>query len=137
MNNKANGKGGGVLQLDLLSEKPIFQQIAGQIEDAVFTGGLAEGSRAPSTNELAALLGINPHTVLKGMNLLVEEGILEKKRGMGMYVAQGAVEAIRRKRQAQFYRQYVRPLLEEAAKLNMSRADVAALLEKGEEHGSD
>ena len=63
------------------SEKPIFMQIAEQLEDAIFTGIYPEESKVPSTNEIAALFNINPHTVLKGMNLLVDEAIIYKKRG--------------------------------------------------------
>ena len=52
-------------------EKPIFIQIAEQLEDSIFTGVFPEESKIPSTNEISALLNINPHTVLKGMNMLV------------------------------------------------------------------
>ena len=50
-------------------EKPIFIQIAEQLEDSIFTGIFPEETKIPSTNEISALLNINPHTVLKGMNL--------------------------------------------------------------------
>lgn len=115
-------------------EKPIFLQIAEQLEDAVFTGAFAEETQIPSTNEISALLGINPHTVLKGMNLLVDEGILYKKRGLGMFVKAGAVERIRLKRQSRFYEQYVAAMIDEAAKLHMTKADVIALIERGYQH---
>ena len=86
------------MNIDPGSDVPLFVQIAEGIEEDIFTGSYAEGDRIPSTNELSALLGINPHTVLKGMNILVDEGIIYKRRGMGMYVAgrrarQGAREA--------------------------------------------
>ena len=67
-------------------EKPIFIQIAEQLEDSIFTGVFPEETKIPSTNEIADLLNINPHTVLKGMNLLVDEEIIYKKRGLGMFV---------------------------------------------------
>ena len=62
------------------SEKPIFIQIAEQLEDSIFTGIFSEETKIPSTNEISALLNINPHTVLKGMNMLVDEEIIYKKR---------------------------------------------------------
>lgn len=65
-------------------EKPIFIQIAEQLEDSIFTKVFPEETKIPSTNELSSLLNINPHTVLKGMNLLVDEEIIYKKRGLGM-----------------------------------------------------
>lgn len=79
------------------TEKPIFIQIAEQLEDSIFTGVYPEETKIPSTNEISALLNINPHTVLKGMNLLVDEEIIYKKRGLGMFVKEGAVKRYVRK----------------------------------------
>ena len=112
-------------------EKPIFIQIAEQLEDSIFTGIYPEETKIPSTNEFSTLLNINPHTVLKGMNLLVDEEIIYKKRGLGMFVKEGAVEKIRQKRQSQFYEQYVSTLIEEANKLNMSKDEIIKLIERG------
>lgn len=119
------------------TDKPIFIQIAEQLEDSIFTGVFPEETKIPSTNEISALLNINPHTVLKGMNMLVEEEIIYKKRGLGMYVKNGAVEKIRRKRQGQFYKQYVAALIEEASKLQMTKEDVIELIERGYEDELD
>lgn len=118
-------------------EKPIFIQIAEQLEDSIFTGIFPEESKIPSTNEISALLNINPHTVLKGMNLLVDEDIMYKKRGLGMFVKQGAVEMIRCKRQGQFYDQYIAAMIREAAKLNMTKEQIIALVERGYENERD
>ena len=114
--------------------KPIFIQIAGQREDSIFTGIFPEEEKIPSTNEISALLNINPHTVLKGMNLLVDEGIIYKKRGLGMFVKEGAVEKIRRKRQGQFYDQYIAAMIAEASKLKMTKEEIIALVERGYEN---
>ena len=99
------------MKIDAGSEKPIFVQIAEQIEDSVFTGVFQEEEKIPSTNEIAVLLNINPHTVLKGMNRLVEEGIIYKRRGLGMFVQAGAVEKIRTKRRDAFFQQYVASMI--------------------------
>ena len=112
-------------------EKPIFMQIAEQLEDSIFTGVFSEETKIPSTNEISALLNINPHTVLKGMNMLVDDGIIYKKRGLGMFVKEGAVEKIRQKRQSQFYEQYVATLINEAMKLKMSKEEIISLIERG------
>ena len=125
------------MRIDAESEKPIFIQIAEQLEDSIFTGIFPEEEKIPSTNELSALLNINPHTVLKGMNLLVDEDIIYKKRGLGMYVKRGAVEKIRRKRQSQFYDQYVAALLREASKLQMTKEEIISLIERGCKHELD
>lgn len=117
--------------MNLNMEKPIFIQIAEQLEDLIFTGVFPEETKIPSTNEIAALLSINPHTVLKGMNMLVDEEIIYKKRGLGMFVKGGAVEKIRKKRKSQFYRQYIQTLISEAMKLQMSKEDIISLIERG------
>ncbi len=121
------------MKIDAGSEKPIFVQIAEQIEDSVFTGVFQEEEKIPSTNEIAVLLNINPHTVLKGMNRLVEEGIIYKKRGLGMFVQAGAVEKIRTKRRDAFFQQYVASMIQEAEKLGMTKDQVIAMVERGYE----
>ena len=123
------------LKINTNLDKPIFIQIAEQLEDSIFTGIFPEETKIPSTNEISALLNINPHTVLKGMNMLVDEEIIYKKRGLGMYVKDGAVKKIRQKRQSQFYNQYVAALIEEASKLQMTKEDVIKLIERGYEDG--
>ena len=115
-------------------DKPIFVQIAEQLEDSIFTGVFPEETKIPSTNEISALLNINPHTVLKGMNMLVDEEIIYKRRGLGMYVKAGAVKKIRSKRQDQFYNQYIEALINEAVKLQMSKEEIITLVEKGYEN---
>ena len=121
------------MKIDAGSEKPIFVQIAEQIEDSVFTGVFQEEEKIPSTNEIAVLLNINPHTVLKGMNRLVEEGIIYKRRGLGMFVQAGAVETIRTKRRDAFFQQYVASMIQEAEKLGMTKDQVIAMVERGYE----
>ncbi len=115
-------------------EKPIFIQIAEQLEDSIFTGVYLEETKIPSTNQISALLNINPHTVLKGMNMLVDEEIIYKKRGLGMFVKEGAVKRIRSKRQGQFYEQYIATLIEEASKLQMTKDEIISLIERGYKH---
>lgn len=124
------------MHIDQNMEKPIFIQIAEQLEDSIFTGAFPEETKIPSTNEISALLNINPHTVLKGMNMLVDGEIIYKKRGLGMFVKEGAVAKIRQKRQGQFYHQYVERLIAEARKLEMTKDEVIALIEGGFKHES-
>ncbi len=119
------------MRLDLESTKPIFQQISDEIEDAVFTGAFPEETQVPSTTEISAMFKINPATVLKGMNQLVEAGILYKKRGLGMFVAKGAAENIRQKRRKEFLQSFVRPMIEEAEKLALSESEIIELVKRG------
>jgi len=110
--------------------RPIFQQIAEQIENDIISGVLPEETQVPSTNEFAAFHRINPATAGKGVNLLVDAGILYKKRGIGMFVAEGARARLVATRRDQFREQFVAPLLAEATKLGISSADVAAMIQK-------
>lgn len=112
--------------------RPIFLQIAEQIENDIIAGTLPEEAQVPSTNEFATFFRINPATAGKGVNLLVDAGILYKKRGIGMFVAEGARERLVASRREQFTTQYVRPLVEEAAKLGISRDQLADLIRKEE-----
>ena len=110
--------------------KPIFQQIAERIESDVLDGVLAEEGQVPSTNEIAAFYRINPATAAKGVNLLVDEGLLYKRRGIGMFVAPGARAQVLAKRREQFYRQYVQPLHLEARKLGISMEELTNLIQR-------
>ena len=86
---------------------------------------------------MAAMWKINPHTVLKGMNILVDEDMIYKKRGLGMFVKEGAVQKIREKRQKNFYDTYIESLVEEAKKLGMSYEEIIRLIERGYGNGSN
>lgn len=110
--------------------RPIFVQIAEQIENDIIAGALVEETQVPSTNEFAAFYRINPATALKGVNLLVDDGILYKKRGIGMFVATGAKERLKTQRKQRFSAEFVRPLLEEAAKLGIGSRELAEMIRK-------
>ena len=92
----------------LTQEKSIYIQIKEMIEQDILRDILLEEERVPSTNELAKLYAINPATAAKGVNLLVDEGILYKKRGIGMFVTAGAKKKIMEKRKKNFYDDYVK-----------------------------
>ena len=108
--------------------RPIFVQIAEQIENDILSGTLAEESQVPSTNEFAAFYRINPATAGKGVNILVDDGILYKKRGIGMFVAEGSRARLVAKRRDQFQSEYVRPLVAEAGKLGISATALADMI---------
>jgi DNA-binding transcriptional regulator YhcF (GntR family) len=112
--------------------RPIFMQIAERIEDDIIDGELPEESQVPSTNQFAALYRINPATAAKGVNLLVDEGILYKKRGIGMFVKTGAREELREKRKEQFYEQYVVTMVREAEKLGITAEQLTDMILKGD-----
>ncbi len=112
------------------NKKPIFIQVREKIEDQIVNEQLQEGEQAPSTNQLVNFYKINHVTVSKGINQLVDKGILYKKRGIGMFVAKGAKEKLIRKRKDAFVDDYVVPLVLEAGKLGISQNEVFELIKK-------
>jgi len=107
---------------------PLFMQIAEQIADDVAEGNLAEGERVPSTNELAAFYRINPATAAKGINMLIDDGLLDKRRGIGMFVADGARERLLADRRKRFAEQYLDPMLLEAKRLGIDVDTLISLI---------
>lgn len=106
--------------LDLSSDKSIYMQIAEIIENEIIFGNLKDEEQAPSTNQFAKIYNINPATAGKGLNLLVEEKILYKKRGIGMFVSEGARKKIINKRQSIFYKEILPQIIEEAKRLEIN-----------------
>ena len=119
------------MQIDFDSERPIFQQIADGLEDAILSGVFPEGSQIPSITEFSVTYKINPATALKGINLLVDENIVYKKRGLGMFVTEGAAEKLRQKRKESFYENFIKAMVEEAKRLEISREELKAMMERG------
>ena len=110
------------------SNKPIFTQVRESIEDQIVNDQLKEGEQAPSTNQLVNFYKINHATVSKGINQLVDEGILFKRRGIGMFVAEGAKETLIKNRKKDFVDNYVRGLVEEAGKLGITQKEIIELI---------
>jgi GntR family transcriptional regulator len=107
---------------------PLFQQIGAQLADEIADGTLAEGGRVPSSNEFAAYYRINPATAAKGINVLIDQGLLEKRRGIGMFVAQGARERLLAERRRRFAQLYIEPMLAEARRLEMDPDELVSLV---------
>jgi GntR family transcriptional regulator len=110
-------------------DRPLFLQIVEQLESAIVDGSLPEGAQVPSTNELAAFHRINPATALKGVTRLVADGVLHKRRGIGMFVSTGARELLLQRRHAAFSETFVRPLVEEARRIGIAPEELHALLD--------
>ena len=110
--------------------KPIFLQIKEQLEDSIINGSIKQGERVPSTNEFAAYYKINPATAAKGINELVAEDILYKRRGVGMFVTDHAKEILIEKRKKLFYENYMLPLKNEANKLRISTDELIEMAKR-------
>ena len=123
------------MTFDFDSEVPIYLQVAEEIQDAILCGAFPEDTQVPSTTEISVTYKINPATVLKGMTLLTEDGVLYKKRGVGMFVSPGAAGQIRQKRRRQFYETYIVKLINEAEKLDISQGEILQMIRSGRKDG--
>jgi len=121
--------------LQISDDKPIFLQIYEGIEEAIAGGAFPEKTQIPSTTEFSVTYRINPATVLKGVTMLVEEGLVYKKRGVGMFVASGAREKVLEKRRTRFYERYISEMLAEAKRLGISKDALSEMIGKG--YGND
>ena len=110
--------------------RPIFLQLAEMLEEGIISGAYPEEGQIPSITEFSATLKINPATALKGINLLVDEGLVYKKRGVGMFVSTGARDALLKKRQESFYTDRVRPVAREASSLGLTLPELTRLVER-------
>ncbi|MEG0617107.1 MAG: GntR family transcriptional regulator [Oscillospiraceae bacterium] len=114
---------------NLDSNSSIFLQIGKMLEDDILRDILREDEQVPSTNELAKLYSINPATAAKGINLLVDDNILYKKRGIGMFVASGAKDIIITKRKTSFISEYIKTLVQEAKSLGISENELITMIQ--------
>lgn len=113
-----------------MSGKPIYLKIADELRDLIGAGTLAPGDRVPSTNELSAYHSVNPTTSAKALTELFNEGLLEKRRGLGMFVLESAREQVLRTRREAFVRDFVQPFVHEANQLGITTEEMTAMIEK-------
>lgn len=125
------------MKLQLDEEKPIYQQIKAYLETSIISGSMSAGERIPSTNEFAKFYQINPATAAKGVNELVAEEIIEKRRGVGMFVTEEAREILIEKRKRQFYENYISPLKEEAERLEITEEQLLTMVRGEENHNEN
>jgi DNA-binding transcriptional regulator YhcF (GntR family) len=116
----------------IADEVPLFHQLAAQIAENIATGVYPEETAVPSATEFAVFYQMNPATASKGVNLLVEQGVLYKKRGIGMFVATGARAQLQARRREEFRQRYLRPLLHEARILDIDPGDLHRMIDEEE-----
>lgn len=113
-----------------MSSEPLFVQIRQHIEDMILSGQLAPDEQVPSSTQMVKFFQVNHLTVLKGMNLLVDEGIIYKKRGLGMFVSADARERIQQSRRDDFVGGFVLPLVREARRLGIADGELASIVSR-------
>ena len=115
--------------MDIIQESiPIFVKISEGIKDHILSGDLKENEQLPSTTQISKQYNINISTVTKGYNLLVPEGIVYKKKGIGMFISEGAVEKLIKDRRNTFQEKYVVTMLEEAKRLRYTAEDLQKIV---------
>ena len=122
--------------MQLNDKKPIFEQIKDWLSDQILSENLKPDDRIPSTNEIVEFYKVNHLTVAKGVNQLADQGVIYKKRGVGMFVASDAREKLMETRKQNFVEDYLKPMIEEAEKLGLAQTELEALIDK-EKKGSD
>lgn len=100
------------------------------IENLIMNDTFKIGDQVYSTTQLSNMYNINPATARKGLTLLVEECIIFKKRGIGMFVSSDAVNLLLMKRKNNLYKNYILPLMDEARTLGLSSAEIIELIQK-------
>lgn len=114
----------------LNEDTPIFLQIADMIKDDLVEGLLSEGEQIPSTTELSNFYNINRATAQKGIALLMDEGIVAKKRGIGVFIAEDARDKLVNTRMQDFSNSYIQNMVKEAKRLNISKAELIRRVEQ-------
>jgi GntR family transcriptional regulator len=105
---------------------PIYRQIADKIKADVLSGALDGDEQIMSTNQYAAFYRINPATAAKAFQQLVDEGVLYKKRGIGMFVSPAARDSLREQRRTRFFDDVVDPMVAEARAIGISVDEIVA-----------
>ena len=114
---------------------PIFVKITEGIKDHILMGDLKEGEQLPSTTMISREYNINIATVNKAVNILVSEGIAFKKRGIGMFVSEGAREKLKDKARTKLIEEHISKLVEEAKKLGIGKTELIDIIRKDESWG--
>lgn len=112
------------------NEKPIYIQLADWLSDMIIEGAVSEGGQIPSTTEISVTYKVNPATALKGVNILVDKNILYKKRGVGMFVSEGAVKILKEERKKDFQQSFVKAMVDEAKKLGIDKKEITSMIER-------
>ena len=109
---------------------PIYLQIADRIRRSVLSGELREGDQVMSTTQYATTHRINPATAAKAMGLLVDEGLIHKRRGIGMFVSDGARDQLRTARRESYWEQVMQPALDDARALDITTDEIIIWLKE-------
>ena len=111
-------------------ERPVFLQIMDMIEDDILSGVYKTDDIIISTTQISKLLNVNPTTSVKAISKLTDEGILYKKRGIGMCVSNNAKEMVLTRRKKNFITDTIPQLLSEAGKLGITENELIEIIRR-------
>jgi GntR family transcriptional regulator len=118
-----------LVNIDLHSSEPIFEQIAFAVKEAVARGDLASGAQLPSVRELAHDLSVNPNTIVRAYELLTREGVVVRRQGAGCFVT-GRPSALSGKHRRRQLTELVQRMVTEAFHLGFEAGDVQKAVEQ-------
>jgi DNA-binding transcriptional regulator YhcF (GntR family) len=116
--------------MEFREPKGIYLQIAEQIRDRILRGEWRDGERVPSIRELAGTVGVNPNTIIKSYQALMDKQIIENQRGLGYFVATGARQRILDDMKSEFVREELPRLFETMRLLGVEIDDLAEHFER-------
>ncbi len=128
---------GAVTILNTDGTKPIYVQIAEWLETEIMNGHFQTDEKVYSQYQLAEMYTINPATAAKGLNLLADENILYKKRGLGMFVTENAKERIIQKRRNQTLKRLIEEVVLEARRLEIEDRELITMIKHVQTEGGD
>ena len=104
--------------------KAIYLQIADRVCEDIILGTYAEAGRIPSVREYAQMIEVSANTVARSFDYLQQKGVLLNRRGVGLFVADNAVEAIKRMRREVFLSEELEAFMRQAVLLDISEQDL-------------
>jgi GntR family transcriptional regulator len=125
-------RGGVLLELNIVGDKPIYVQISEWLENEILCGNIKENEKIYSQYQLAEMFNINPATAAKGINILADQGILYKKRGLGMFLSTDAKEKIQYKRKNHTLKKLVEEVVAEARRLGVHEDELIKMMRDAE-----
>ncbi len=118
------------MAIEFETNTPIYLQISEMIREAILAGDFKEGEAIPSVRQISVEQNLNPQTVLNATQILINEELIEKKRGLGLYVQKGAREKLQRDERRVFREAEVPKLVTRARLLGFSRSELLQIIEQ-------
>lgn len=121
------------MTIDFDTQTPIYLQISEMLRQAILAGDIKEGEPIPSVRQLSVEQNLNPQTVLNATQLLINEDLIEKRRGLGMYVQEGAREKLQRDEMQAFKTSELPTLMSRAKLLGISKQELIEIIDRNYE----